>query len=104
MEVAVPSDLMATVELNVQLPHGQLLIPDFTVVRRTDFHGVLFPVEDVVLVGEVVSPTGRAQDKVLKRDLYAKPVSRTTCSWIRRRSRCVRSCSRSTGTPTARRW
>ncbi|TDP97139.1 Uma2 family endonuclease [Labedaea rhizosphaerae] len=69
---AAPRHLEATVELNVQMPHGQLLIPDFTVVRRRDFDGVLFPVEDVVLVGEVISPTGRTQDKVLKRDLYAK--------------------------------
>jgi Uma2 family endonuclease len=72
LDGAAPRHLEATVELNVQLPHGQLLIPDFTVVRRIDFDGVLFPVADVVLVGEVISPTGRAQDKVLKRDLYAK--------------------------------
>lgn len=72
LAAAVPNDCEATVELNVRMPHGQLLIPDFTVVRRRDFDGVLFPVEDVLLVGEVISPTGRAQDKVLKRDLYAK--------------------------------
>lgn len=69
---AVPSHLQATVELNVQLAHDRSLVPDFTVVRRGDFDGVLFPVGDVVLVGEVISPTGRAQDKVLKRELYAK--------------------------------
>lgn len=72
LAAALPGRLTATVELNLRLSQGQLLIPDFTVVRRRDFDGVVFPVEDVVLVGEVISPTGKAQDKVLKRDLYAK--------------------------------
>lgn len=41
-------------------------------VGCTDFEGVLFRVEHVVLVGEVISPSTRVNDLVLKRRLYAE--------------------------------
>jgi hypothetical protein len=43
------AECQATIELNLGLSGGRLLIPDFTVVGLTDFEGVLFPVEHVVL-------------------------------------------------------
>jgi Uma2 family endonuclease len=67
---ACPQNLEATVELNVLLSSGRLVIPDFTVVRPREA-GVMFPVSDVVLVGEVLSPSTRLNDAGLKRSLYA---------------------------------
>jgi Uma2 family endonuclease len=68
---ACPDYLEATIELNVLLSSGRLVIPDFTVVRPREA-GVMFPVSDVVLVGEVFSPSTRLNDKGLKRSLYAQ--------------------------------
>jgi Uma2 family endonuclease len=68
---ACPSELEATVELNVLLSSGRLVIPDFTIVKPREA-GVMFPVSDVVLVGEVFSPSTRLNDAGLKRSLYAK--------------------------------
>jgi Uma2 family endonuclease len=72
LTAVAPAELEPTVELNVGLSGGRLLIPDFTVVGRTDFGGEVFPVEHVVLVGEVISPSTRVKDLVLKRQLYAE--------------------------------
>ncbi|WP_433263595.1 Uma2 family endonuclease [Actinosynnema sp. CS-041913] len=69
---ACPPGHKATVELNVALPSGVLLIPDFTVTKRPDFKGLLFPVEDLVLVGEVASPSTRFKDYGVKRQRYAE--------------------------------
>jgi Uma2 family endonuclease len=62
----------ATIELNVVLPGGRLLIPDFTVLRRSDPDGVTVAADELVLVGEVMSPSTRVQDRVLKSQLYAE--------------------------------
>lgn len=70
MFAACPADLEATIELNVLLSSGRLVIPDFTIVRPREA-GVMFPVSDVVLVGEVFSPSTRLHDEGLKRGLYA---------------------------------
>lgn len=71
LHAAATADFEATIELNVGLSNGRMLIPDFTVVKRTGFDGLLFPVEDLVLAGEVVSPSSRVNDLILKRELYA---------------------------------
>ncbi len=68
---ACPEHHQATVELNVLLASGRLLIPDFTIVNPREA-GVMFPVADVVLVGEVLSKTTRLNDLGLKRELYAE--------------------------------
>lgn len=68
---ACPVAFEATIELNVLLSSGRLVIPDFTVVRPREA-GVLFPVSDVMLVGEVFSPSTRLNDQGLKRSLYAE--------------------------------
>jgi Uma2 family endonuclease len=67
---AAPPPLEATIELNVVLPGGRLLIPDFTVLRRSDLDGVTVAAQDVLLVGEVISPSSRVQDRVLKSQVY----------------------------------
>ncbi|TWP50324.1 Uma2 family endonuclease [Lentzea tibetensis] len=66
-----PAEFEATVEINVRLSGGRLLIPDFTVIRP-GAEGVMLPVEDVLLAGEVLSPSTRINDLVLKRELYAE--------------------------------
>ncbi len=68
---ACPEKFEATVELNVELSTGRLLIPDFTVVEPCDA-GVTFPVDNVLLVGEVLSKSTRVTDLVVKRQLYAE--------------------------------
>jgi len=69
---ACPPGYQATVELNVGLPDGGLLIPDFTVTKRPGFKGLLFPVGELALVGEVVSPSTRFKDYGVKRQRYAE--------------------------------
>ncbi len=71
LRAACPRELQTTIELNVLLSSGRLVIPDFTVVKPREA-GVMFPVSDVVLVGEVFSPSTRLNDEGLKRGLYAK--------------------------------
>lgn len=71
LRAACPDHLQTTIELNVLLSSGRLVIPDFTVVTPREA-GVMFPVSDVVLVGEVFSPSTRLNDEGLKRGLYAK--------------------------------
>ncbi|MDX8034474.1 Uma2 family endonuclease [Lentzea sp. BCCO 10_0856] len=71
LRASCPDYLQTTIELNVLLSSGRLVIPDFTVVRPREA-GVMFPVSDVVLVGEVFSPSTRLNDEGLKRSLYAQ--------------------------------
>lgn len=71
LHTACPDEFEVTIELNVLLSSGRLVIPDFTIVRPRDA-GVMFPVSDVVLLGEVLSPSTRLNDLGLKRDLYAQ--------------------------------
>lgn len=71
LRAACPDHLKTTIELNVLLSSGRLLIPDFTVVNPREV-GVMYPVSDVVLVGEVLSPATRLNDLGLKRELYAQ--------------------------------
>lgn len=68
---ACPAGFEATVELNVMLSGSRLLIPDFTVIKP-GATGVAQPVEDLLLVGEVLSPSTRIHDLVVKRQLYAE--------------------------------
>jgi Uma2 family endonuclease len=70
---AAPKHLETTIEVNVVLPGGRLLIPDFTVLDRSgDLDGVTAAAKDVLLVGEVISPSTRMQDRLLKPGLYAE--------------------------------
>lgn len=66
-----PAEYEATVELNVALSTGRLLIPDFTVVEPCDAD-ITFPVSNLLLAGEVLSKSTRVNDLVLKRQVYAE--------------------------------
>ncbi|MGW6448150.1 Uma2 family endonuclease [Lentzea sp. NPDC055074] len=71
LDRACPDEVEATVELNVALSTGRLLIPDFTVVKPCDAD-ITFPVSNLVIVGEVLSKSTRMNDLVLKRQVYAE--------------------------------
>ncbi|MEV0680510.1 Uma2 family endonuclease [Actinosynnema sp. NPDC050436] len=71
LESACPAGLEATSGINVQVASDSLLIPDFT-VNTPGPHGLAVHVEDLVLVGEVVSPSTRFKDYGIKRQRYAE--------------------------------
>ncbi|MET9627669.1 Uma2 family endonuclease [Lentzea sp. NPDC006480] len=71
LDSACPSEFAATVELNVELTTGRLLIPDFTVIEPCDAD-ITFPVSNVLLAGEVLSKSTRLKDLVVKRQVYAE--------------------------------
>ncbi|QQQ74978.1 Uma2 family endonuclease [Saccharothrix sp. 6-C] len=70
LRTACPPDYQVLPGFNLGLSPTRMLIPDFGVVVRGRT-GLVLPVEDLVLAGEVLSPSTRQQDLTLKRDLYA---------------------------------
>lgn len=72
LEKAIPDGLEATLDINVELSSDRLLIPDFTVARDPDSDALVTPADQVLLVGEVVSPSSRNYDRIAKRRMYAE--------------------------------
>ncbi|WP_367136846.1 Uma2 family endonuclease [Saccharothrix sp. HUAS TT1] len=68
---ACPPGLEVLPGLNLQLSGSRMLIPDFT-VSVAGVEGLLLPAADLVVAGEVLSPSNRVNDLVLKRKLYAE--------------------------------
>jgi Uma2 family endonuclease len=71
LRAACPANYEVMPGLNVGLSGGRMLIPDFT-VNTAGFRGLLLPVHDLLLAGEVLSPSTRLQDLTLKRKLYGE--------------------------------
>lgn len=71
LRAACPPDYEAMPGVNVGLSGGRMLIPDFT-VNSVGFRGLLLPVHDLLLAGEVLSPSTRLQDLTLKKRLYGE--------------------------------
>lgn len=71
LETACPPELEATAGINVLLSNRRMLIPDITVNTRGET-GLTLPAAELVLAGEVLSPSTRLQDLTLKRRLYAE--------------------------------
>ncbi|MGI6872584.1 Uma2 family endonuclease [Amycolatopsis sp. 3B14] len=76
LQVALSPVLPAGTELlpgvNVRLPGQRLLIPDFAVVTTPGLGVVYYQAQDLLIAAEIVSPSSRVQDRVLKRQLYAE--------------------------------
>lgn len=70
LEEAAPEDLQVIMSANVRLAPAEILIPDLVVTTRHD-PVVFFRAEDLLLAGEVVSPSTTSIDRVLKPHLYA---------------------------------
>src|SRR5690349_10340290 len=67
---AKAAGLRAFQESNVRLASNQILIPDL-IVGRMSRQGGVCDASEVVLVGEVLSPSTASVDRILKRQLYA---------------------------------
>ena len=69
---AIPAGTELMLGVNVRMPGERLLIPDFVVMMRAGHRGLYCQAQDVLLAAEIVSPSSRVQDRVLKRQLYAE--------------------------------
>ena len=72
LDAAAPAEYEVMPEANVALGGDRALIPDFCVIDRPGFDGVILPARHVVLVGEIASPSTRVYDRTTKRALYAE--------------------------------
>jgi Uma2 family endonuclease len=67
----LPDEFAPFHEANVRLETGRILIPDVVVTTNLGNTQIL-DAADVVLVGEVVSPSSRSMDRILKPELLAE--------------------------------
>jgi Uma2 family endonuclease len=71
LDAAAPAQYEVMPEANVALGGDRALIPDFCIIDRPGFDGLILPARHVVLVGEIASPSTRLYDRTTKRALYA---------------------------------
>ncbi len=71
LDAAAPAEYEVMPDSNVALGGDRALIPDFCVIDRPGFDGVILSAQHVVLVGEIASPSTRVYDRTTKRALYA---------------------------------
>jgi len=69
---AVPPELELLPAVNVVLNGGRLLIPDLVVTNAPGHTNLYFTGDQIVVATEILSPSTRAYDRVLKRQLYAE--------------------------------
>lgn len=69
---ATPEQFEPLPGVNVVLSGARLLIPDLTVVTVPDADTVYYKGDEVLMAVEIHSPSTRAYDRALKRQLYAE--------------------------------
>jgi len=72
LDAAAPGEYEVMPDSNVALGGDRALIPDFCVIDRPGFDGIILSARHVVLVGEIASPSTRVYDRTTKRALYAE--------------------------------
>jgi Uma2 family endonuclease len=72
LEDAAPPTLEVMPDCNVALGGDRALVPDFAVIDKPGFAGVILSATHFVLVGEIASPSTRVYDRTTKRALYAE--------------------------------
>ncbi|UOZ11245.1 Uma2 family endonuclease [Amycolatopsis sp. WQ 127309] len=69
---ALPEDTELLPGVNVRFGGQRLLIPDLVILTCTAVDTVAFAASDVLLAAEIVSPSTKVQDRILKRAIYAE--------------------------------
>lgn len=72
LDAGAPAEYEVMPESNVALGGNRALIPDFCIIDRPGFDGVILSARNVVLVGEIASPSTRVYDRTTKTALYAE--------------------------------
>jgi Uma2 family endonuclease len=76
LQIAFASKLPDGTELlpgvNVRFEAQRLLVPDLVITNCPGVDVVAFAASDVLLAAEIVSPSTKAQDRILKRAIYAE--------------------------------
>ncbi|NUW40153.1 Uma2 family endonuclease [Nonomuraea rhodomycinica] len=72
-DAALPAGVEALPTVNLRISDADLYVPDVAVVSvdRTETYAATYSPEEFLLVVEVVSPSSRAQDRLLKAGVYA---------------------------------
>jgi Uma2 family endonuclease len=68
----VPEDTELLPGVNVRIGGQRLLIPDLVILNCTAVDTLAYAASDVLLAAEIVSPSTKIRDRVLKRAVYAE--------------------------------
>ncbi|WP_290052456.1 Uma2 family endonuclease [Amycolatopsis solani] len=68
----VPEDTELLPGVNVRFGGQRLLIPDLVILTCPAVDTVAYAASDVLLAAEIVSPSTKVQDRILKRAIYAE--------------------------------
>jgi Uma2 family endonuclease len=69
---ALPDGTELLPGVNVRVGAQRLLIPDLVILNCTAVDTLAYAASDVLLAAEIVSPSTKVQDRVLKRAVYAE--------------------------------
>lgn len=72
LDQAVPESLEVLEAINVRLGSGRIIIPDVVVHSSVGTDGVFVPAEEVLMIVEIVSPSTKQIDRLLKPGLAAQ--------------------------------
>jgi Uma2 family endonuclease len=69
---ALPDGTELLPGVNVRVAARRLLVPDLVILTCAAVDTVAYAASDVLLVAEIVSPSTKVQDRILKRAIYAE--------------------------------